>query len=197
MSKPLMVVLFLLLAGVARADGSSANTLYDVNGSMTLSGTSSTETIDYSFILDINPTFSCGAFGACVVGPVETTSSGPLGTFASNGIVDDDHGQFVPFLGPDTAAGTVGTEIDMYFSVTNPPTALPSNLYYCLTTTCVADFGYSNQAFQFNVANQFTATLVPEPGEWIMLLAGIAALYPLAARRRQSRSIHSDQAVGR
>ena len=170
----------LFLAGVAHADGAPAGTLYDINGSMTLTGDSNcpscTETINYSFVLDESP--GCpSSITVCLASPVITTSSGPLGVFVAETSIGEDHG---PYLGFD-APGL--DQIDMYFTFRGLPTALPSNLWACNSAACQADFSIGDQ-YEFAVANEFTAVdpapTAPEPSSFLLLGIGLAALIGVA-----------------
>jgi hypothetical protein len=174
----------LFLAGVAHADGTPAGTLYDINGSMTVSGDSScpscSETINYSFVLNESP--DCPfSLNACVVGPVSSSSSGPLGTFLGEASLNTDHGLYLGFL------DHIGDEVDMYLSANGLPVALPSNLYECLSLACGEDFGLSGGQYTFTVANEFAAVdpppNVPEPSSLLLLGAGLIALVGLSLKR--------------
>jgi hypothetical protein len=174
----------LFLAGVAHADGSPAGTLYEINGSMTVSGDSScpscAETINYSFVL--NESLDCPAsLNACVVRPVSSNSSGPLGTFFGEANINIDHGLYLGFL------DGIGDEVDMYFSANGLPVALPSNLFECLSQACGEDFGLAGSQYTFTVANEFTAVdpppNVPEPSSLLLVGAGLLALVGVTLKR--------------
>jgi len=190
----LAVALALLFCATAvRADGSSGVVTYDINGTMTLSGNSScptcTETIGFSFDLDSTSPLSpigspcnntLGNGDPCVVGPVTTSSSGPLGVFGSNGSLEPDHGLYVGFFNGQ------GDEIDLYLGFgngTSAPVALPSNLFSCDSAVCASDFGGA-PPYSFDVSAQLTATdplaTAPEPSSLMLPGMGLAALIGLA-----------------
>jgi PEP-CTERM motif len=195
----------LCCASIVRADGSSGITSYDINGSMTLTGNSScpscTQTIDFSFTLDFGvpeagngiPCFADDE-PTCIAGPVSVSSTGPLGSFSGYGNLDPDHGWYTGFI------NHAGDEVDLYmnlgdFSGATAPSAMPSNLFSCQSSACVADFstvggGFSEFEYQFNVAAQFTATdpsrAVPEPSSLLLSVIGLASL--VFARSKSNRS---------
>jgi hypothetical protein len=191
---------FLLSAVPARADSIPAS--FDINGSMTLTGNNScsgpcVETINFSFALEYAA--SC-IYGACVVGPVHTSESGPLGIFNAPYDLSVDRGYYLGFF--NATPTRAGDEIDLYLNLFNSsgnpgPTALPSDLYACETANCVND-GFNRYPgtgglagfglYNFDVAAQFTATKVPEPSTWSLLACGIIALGLLRAAARKTDS---------
>jgi hypothetical protein len=206
MCRSSLLVLALALGGFSlvnaiavRADSGPA---YDINGQMTLTGNNDcggtcTEIISYSFVLSSpqnpsSPSTQICAFemySGCVIGPIFTSSSGPLGFFGSYSQPFPQHGFLLGF-GNDQ-----GDDVDMYFQPAGegtPPVALQSNLYGCVSTACV-DLGFDGSdipamydTYTFTVVNEFTATLVstPEPPTAMLGLCGILALCLLAARRK-------------
>jgi hypothetical protein len=171
------------LACVARADGMPAGTLYDINGSMTLTGNSAcpscVETINYSFVLDVSSDCPI-SIPECVIGAVTSSQSGPLGTFVSEDRLLPDHGIYLAFDAPGL------DQLDMYIGMENGvPIALPSNLFECGSAACV-DFSVGD-GYEFAVANEFTAvdplSRTPEPSSLLLLAAGLVALAGITASR--------------
>ena len=207
MSRLSISILVLVLAGIfslsavpARADSLPT---FDINGSMTLTGNNScngpcVESIQFSFTLEY--TANC-LLGACVVGPVHTSASGPLGVFSAPDNLLVDRGYYLGFF--NTTPLRAGDEVDLFLNLFNSsgnpdPAAAPSNLYACETANCVSD-GFNKYPgtgglagfglFNFDVAAQFTATKVPEPSTWSLLACGIIALGLLGAGARKTVSV--------
>jgi hypothetical protein len=175
----------------------NADSTYVINGAMTVPGNSNcptcSETIDYSFVLEYFPSelAYCNGDGpalsfACVLGTVQTTSMGQMGNnfqAPADDILSPDHGWYLPFV-------SNGNEIDMTMAFGGPtPIALQSNLHACSGIGCT-DFlpnGLDPTAsYSFTVANEFTATLIPEPSSVSLGICGILALALLLKIRRNS-----------
>jgi hypothetical protein len=203
-----VMVLVLALGGLffvnATAVHADSGPDYDINGTMTLTGNSDCggtciETISYSFELSSpqnpsSPSTQICAFemySGCVIGPISSSSTGPIASFdliGLNGQPFPDRGLFLAFTDGRS------DEADMYFQPAGtgtPPLALESNLFECESAACVNDgfngsLGAGDVMYTFTVANEFTATLVPtpEPPTAMLGLCGILALCLLAPRRK-------------
>jgi len=191
--------LLLLFAIPAHADSVAAE--YAVNGQLTITGNNvctpspCTETlqfsfnVDYSLLVPTNNGYPPTYFGS-VVAPVFTSSSGPLGYFGGGPF--SNWTNYYPF------SNNLGDEIDLSvdlgsmfpqtFGVPGPPVFLGSNLWGCVSTTCVTDFSfYSFPATGLYLEGtlQYTATLVPEPSTATLTFFGLAGIGLLAAAHRK------------
>jgi hypothetical protein len=115
--------LLLLVFGALQAN---ADTIYEINGTMHVSGNSASpgvgETINFSFELDETPALNDPFAVPSIVGTPIVTSVGPLGTFAipygvnSQGYVGFFSataeigllGDFLPFLSPSSPVPAIG-----------------------------------------------------------------------------------------
>jgi len=205
-----VVVAFLAVLNpvLARAD---SILLYHVVGTITITGNNTCspapcrELIDFAFDFGYRDrviTFTPPVFPPIIipyipfVANLETNWVGPLGTFTSfiPGPRDFNDSTLPPYVGMN---GTFGDEVDFdefdgnrTIGSGQPPTILPpilfSELYWCSSDVCRADFlSSSNQSpFHLDAPMTKTFTAIPEPSTLVLLGFGIAGIGTMKLRRR-------------
>jgi hypothetical protein len=196
--------------GSAKADGGGVVDLYNVSGSLTITGNnacppapSCTEVVNFSFIIgsvdEPIPNLPNNPYQAFIVSGT-ASSTGPLAPFnfdAAGLLPGNDGGECgngdcnrVTFFNSN------GDEIDLHMqwaSASAPITPVVSggDLYECGAIgfgdpTCVQQMFNPNYdcCMFLDGTVQATVTPVAEPAEWMMLAAGLGLLGLMASRRR-------------
>jgi hypothetical protein len=203
------VAVFCLSGGRAQADGSNPTlATYDITGSFKITGNNAcsgtcTQTVSYSFLLDYNTTTHSpvgttydpvqqGGFNLSSSGPLSLTTGSCCSNFASDsGVIEITNGV--------TGTTTGYDEIDLQLIFGNNPNAAPTlgyaEIFACASSKCVQDFnpyGIATYGVAIPITStQFSATAVPEPPVWLLLLSGLLGLallrvgYVLWSTRRQ------------
>jgi hypothetical protein len=207
----------LLAAVPSRADGGDIVDVYNVSGTLTITGTNAcspvcTETLTFSFEIGsyVNPYPDeyDSAYQAYVIpnsGTVE--ASGPLGDYTMDaggflGTVADGGGACgaggdcnrIEFNNAD------GDEIDLHLALAGDsvpiiPNVNAADLFHCGSTidqTCATDMFSSDpsQSPYFNFGTvETTVTPVPEPSSLLMLGAGLGTFGLMALWRRRYSSV--------
>jgi hypothetical protein len=193
-------ILVLLFACSAKAD-SLDPTVYDVTGTITLSGNNAcsgicTETLalsfQYQWALPLN-----SAHFFIPPSSVTISSSGPLEMFSGGTAGSYSWGGFIPYT------NSAGDEIDLNLPFTSsvnpgaPPVFTSSELFQCFSQTCQIDFqpsfsftplGTPDRFDEPAVAN-FTVTTAPESSTVSMMLLGLGILVSLSWRRNRKGSL--------
>jgi MYXO-CTERM domain-containing protein len=177
----------LLLTGIAQAQTPLD---YNVTGSMSVTGPSITETVDFNFQLDYPSTvpYSVGQ----IVGPTFVESSGPL-DFTLPDQAEHVGGGYIAFV---VAAGD---SYDLQLgSLILPPSFDGSYLYDCASQTCASDFGVAVGQYGIYLEGTSNVTVepmdppdpTPEPPSQLLFgtgLLGFAAFFLLRRRLTQNQ----------
>jgi hypothetical protein len=178
-------------ASRAQADGSNpVLATYDVTGNLTIVGNAGctgacTESVSYSFMLDYTSTSNSPidtSYDPVQQGPFSISSSGPLNldtghccsNFApSSGLLEITNG-----VTPGTTDGYDEIDIQLLFGAnpSTPPTLGYADIFACESTACVQNFstyGTATYGQAIPIDGAFSATAVPEPPVWMLLLSGL------------------------
>ncbi len=186
------VALTLLILFFVTCIPAFADQVYDVTGSVTLTGNNfcsgpCIEILDFSFQVTYQ-TECCGAFLQVVLPGSTTTSTGPLAPFSLLASPDNyfaffnSTGDEIDIFGPNFGGGPALAPF---------PRLIGSELYGCVSadTVCIADFvppGSPTTGHVIPGSLQYTVTAAPEVSTLGYLAAGASALVLLAFRRTRS-----------
>jgi hypothetical protein len=204
---------FLLLLLALGASQARADSVYEIVGTLTLSGNSAnpgvSETINFSFELDY-ATLAAASGQPTLVGTPTFNAVGPLGTFvfgsiSGTGINGGPESGYVPFFNVSSPSGPSAldaVEIDLnsifFFNPATPNPQFSSTMWTCLIPAC-AEFwpggGLPGPTGPGGLLWPGTATVavydvpVPEPATLgFCVLGGLALLLRKKAFRRSVRT---------